>query len=119
MLMWPSLASGTRSSSSPLPPHVLRFSGWPDLASLTACRISSRSGPEHASRLHRVGWGLRLCHQGLEVGRRPAEFRRRSVELAREGTKPISHIAKDLGISESCCGTGATEADIDEAARKA
>ena len=32
----------------------------------------------------------------------PPEFRRRAVELAREKTVPISVLAKDLGISESC-----------------
>ena len=32
----------------------------------------------------------------------PPEFRRRAVELARERAKPISEIARDLGISESC-----------------
>jgi transposase len=30
------------------------------------------------------------------------EFRRRAVELARQGTAPVARIAKDLGISESC-----------------
>ena len=32
----------------------------------------------------------------------PAEFRRRAVELARAGSKPIAGLAKELGISESC-----------------
>jgi len=32
----------------------------------------------------------------------PPEFRRRAVELARLGEQPISAIAKDLRISESC-----------------
>jgi transposase len=31
-----------------------------------------------------------------------AEFRRRAVELARAGSKPIAGLAKELGISESC-----------------
>jgi transposase-like protein len=31
----------------------------------------------------------------------PPEFRRRAVELAREQTKPVAELAKDLGISES------------------
>ena len=30
----------------------------------------------------------------------PAEFRRRAVELARERTKPIAELAKDLRISD-------------------
>ena len=32
----------------------------------------------------------------------PPEFRKRAVELARQGDKPIAEIAKDLRISESC-----------------
>jgi transposase len=32
----------------------------------------------------------------------PLEFRQRAVELARQGTTPVSKIAKDLSISESC-----------------
>ena len=32
----------------------------------------------------------------------PPEFRRRAVELARLGEQPVSAIAKDLRISESC-----------------
>ena len=33
---------------------------------------------------------------------KPLEFRRRAVELARQGEQPVAKIAKDLGISESC-----------------
>jgi transposase-like protein len=33
---------------------------------------------------------------------KPAEFRRRAVELARLREKPIREIASDLGIAESC-----------------
>lgn len=32
---------------------------------------------------------------------KPEEFRRRAVELARLGEKPVAQIAKELGISES------------------
>ncbi|TMR06314.1 hypothetical protein ETD86_52875 [Nonomuraea turkmeniaca] len=32
----------------------------------------------------------------------PPEFRRRAVELARQGDKPLLQLAKDLGISRSC-----------------
>jgi transposase-like protein len=32
----------------------------------------------------------------------PPQFRRRAVELAREKTKPVAELAKDLRISESC-----------------
>ena len=44
----------------------------------------------------------------------PAEFRRRAVELARERTKPIAELAKDLRISESCLRNWLAQADIDE-----
>lgn len=42
------------------------------------------------------------------------EFRRRAVELARLGEKPISQIAKDLGIAESGLRRWMKQADIDE-----
>lgn len=32
----------------------------------------------------------------------PLEFRRRAVDLARQGEFPVARIARDLGISESC-----------------
>lgn len=32
----------------------------------------------------------------------PVEFRQRAVQLAREKTKPIAELAKELHISESC-----------------
>ncbi|MGH3849197.1 MAG: transposase [Pseudonocardiaceae bacterium] len=43
----------------------------------------------------------------------PPEFRRRAVELARLAEQPISAIAKDLRISESCLRNwiGQDEAD--------
>ena len=44
----------------------------------------------------------------------PAEFRRRAVELARERTKPIAELAKDLRISESCLRNWLAQADTDE-----
>jgi transposase len=43
----------------------------------------------------------------------PLEFRRRAVELARERTKPIAELAKDLGISESCLRGWVARADVD------
>jgi transposase-like protein len=48
----------------------------------------------------------------------PPEFRRMAVELAREHEKPISQIAKDLGISESCLRNWVAQADIDEGKRE-
>lgn len=42
------------------------------------------------------------------------EFRRRAVELARLGEKPIAQIAKDLGIAESGLRRWIKQADIDE-----
>ena len=44
----------------------------------------------------------------------PQEFRQRAVELARQGTAPVSKIAKDLGISESCLRNWMAQADADE-----
>jgi len=44
----------------------------------------------------------------------PPEFRHRAVELARLREKPISQIAKDLGISESCLRNWLAQADVDE-----
>jgi transposase len=44
----------------------------------------------------------------------PPEFRRRAVELARQGDRPISQIAKGLGISESCLRNWMAQADADE-----
>ena len=43
----------------------------------------------------------------------PREFRERAVALAREGVKPVSHVAKDLGISDSCLRNWMSRADID------
>jgi transposase-like protein len=42
------------------------------------------------------------------------EFRRRAVELARQGDHPISQIAKSLGISESCLRNWVALAEADE-----
>ncbi|MBX6724093.1 MAG: transposase [Dactylosporangium sp.] len=44
----------------------------------------------------------------------PPEFRRRAVELARQGDKPVAVLAKDLGISESCLRNWMAQADTDE-----
>jgi transposase len=44
----------------------------------------------------------------------PPEFRRRAVELAREGAKPVAELAKDLGISESCLRNWMTQANADD-----
>jgi transposase-like protein len=44
----------------------------------------------------------------------PPEFRQRAVELARQGTTPVSKIAKDLGISDSCLRNWMHHADAEE-----
>lgn len=44
----------------------------------------------------------------------PPEFRRRAVELARERTKPVAELAKDLRISESCLRNWMAQADVDD-----
>ena len=48
----------------------------------------------------------------------PPEFRRRAVELARLHDKPISKIAEDLGISESCLRNWMAQADVDDGRRR-
>ncbi|MGH8870382.1 MAG: transposase [Acidimicrobiia bacterium] len=50
--------------------------------------------------------------------RSPPEFRRRAVELAREGLKPVAQIAEDLGISESGLRRWMAQADVDEGKRE-
>lgn len=44
----------------------------------------------------------------------PPEFRRRAVELARQGEQPIAALAKQLQISESCLRRWLDQADADE-----
>lgn len=44
----------------------------------------------------------------------PPEFRQRAVELARQGDRPISQIAKSLGISDSCLRNWIAQADADD-----
>lgn len=44
----------------------------------------------------------------------PIEFRRRAVELAREGSKPVARVARDLGISESGLRRWMSQAEVDE-----
>ncbi len=49
---------------------------------------------------------------------KPAEFRRRAVELARRREQLIAQIAKDLGISESCLRRWMDQADVDDGHRE-
>lgn len=44
----------------------------------------------------------------------PPEFRRRAVELARQGDQPIAVLAKQLQISESCLRNWLAQAKTDE-----
>jgi transposase len=44
----------------------------------------------------------------------PPEFRRRAVELARQGDTPQAQLAQDLGISRSCLQNWIRQADADE-----
>lgn len=44
----------------------------------------------------------------------PPEFRRRAVELARQGDKSLVQLAKDLGISRSCLQNWVNQADADD-----
>jgi transposase len=45
--------------------------------------------------------------------RYPDEFRRRAIELARAGDKPVVRIAADLGIAQSCLRRWMKQDDID------
>jgi transposase-like protein len=47
----------------------------------------------------------------------PPEFRQRAVELARLREKPLSKIADDLGIAQSCLRNWMKQADIDDGRR--
>jgi transposase len=47
----------------------------------------------------------------------PPEFRQRAVDLARLREKPVSEIAANLGISESCLRNWVKQADLDEGRR--
>jgi transposase len=49
----------------------------------------------------------------------PPEFRQRAVELARQRTKPVAEVAKDLRISESCLRNWMSQADVDDAGSSA
>jgi transposase-like protein len=48
----------------------------------------------------------------------PPEFRERAVELARERAKPVSQLAKDLGISQSCLRNWVAQGDVDGGKRE-
>ena len=48
----------------------------------------------------------------------PPEFRQRAIEGARLGGKPVSQIARDLGISDSCLRNWVRHADIDRGAKE-
>jgi transposase len=47
----------------------------------------------------------------------PPEFHQRAVELARLREKPLSQIANELGISDSCLRNWVKQADIDDGKR--
>jgi transposase len=47
----------------------------------------------------------------------PPEFRQRAIELVRLKEKPMSQIAADLGISDSCLRNWVKQADVDDGAR--
>jgi transposase len=47
----------------------------------------------------------------------PLEFRRGVVAVARKGEAPLSQIAKDFGISESCLHRWLKLADVDDGVR--
>lgn len=47
----------------------------------------------------------------------PVEFRNDVVAVARKGQAPISQIAKDFGISESCLHRWLQQADVEDGVR--
>ena len=47
----------------------------------------------------------------------PKEFRDDVVAVARKGDAPISQVAKDFGISESCLRNWLTKADVEDGRR--
>lgn len=47
----------------------------------------------------------------------PPEFRRDVVAVARKGEAPLSQIAKDFGVSESCLHRWLKIADVDDGVR--
>jgi transposase len=47
----------------------------------------------------------------------PKEFRRDVVAVARKGEAPISQVAKDFGVSESCLHRWMNLADIEDGVR--
>jgi transposase len=47
----------------------------------------------------------------------PLEFRRDVVAVARKGEAPLSQIARDFGISESCLHRWLKIADVDDGVR--
>ncbi|MGI3782698.1 MAG: transposase [Janthinobacterium lividum] len=47
----------------------------------------------------------------------PKEFRDDVVAVARKGQAPLSEIAKDFGISESCLRNWLSKADVDDGRR--
>ena len=48
----------------------------------------------------------------------PAEFRERAVELARLREKPVTQLARDLGVSEQTLHNWLKRADIDAGRRE-
>jgi len=44
----------------------------------------------------------------------PPEFRRRAVKFARQKSKPVAELAKELRISESCLRNWMAQADVDD-----
>jgi transposase-like protein len=47
----------------------------------------------------------------------PEEFRQRAIDLVRLGEKPVSQIAHDLGISDSCLRGWVKVADVEDGRR--
>ena len=48
----------------------------------------------------------------------PIEFRNDVVAVARKGEAPITQIAKDFGVSESCLANWLKKADVEDGKRR-
>lgn len=82
-------------------------------------RSAGRNAPSRAARATASGVHARVRQAVLGDGvimavHHPPEFRRRAVELARRGDRPIAALAQRLEISESCLHRWVLQADIDD-----
>ncbi|AIJ23029.1 AMP-dependent synthetase and ligase [Amycolatopsis methanolica 239] len=109
-----------------------------DISHLRTCVVGGAALPPSVMRTFADKYGVQLLHgwgmtELVPVARTPVlrwpwvtrkdvavpaphppEFRRRAVGLARQGSKPVSGLATELGISESCLRNWMAQAETDE-----